>query len=253
MTADAVVRTLAGVTPEQLGRYVRGSRVAAAVVAVALVGLRVGYEFGVTEAHTPAWLAVTLLLAPIVLLSGAFVGFGIVLRPVMQPPPSALRVRGDAFVVPGSPVWLGRATMAWALLGTLFLESDPSTPLGLRVTLNAVAALLIGLAAIPLLRGPRIVVSPDGLTIRAGGSRRVRWDDLVQVPQRPLPLTVRSPKLALSIRRPGRLEPGWLLVPLEMLAVEPVFLGSVVEHYVEHPDRRAAIGTEAEYARLTGT
>ncbi|MEV4137658.1 hypothetical protein AB0J72_36485 [Dactylosporangium sp. NPDC049742] len=239
-------------TSEQLGRYVRGSRIAAGVVALVLVGLRVGYEFGVTEARTPTWLAVTLLLAPVVLLSGAFVGFGIVLRPVMQPPPAALRVRGDAFVVPGSPVWSGRATMAWALLGTLFLESDPSAPVELRVTLNAVAVLLIGLAAVPLLRGPRIVFSPDGLTIRAGGSRRVRWDDLVQVPQRPLPLTVRSPKLALSIRRPGRHEPGWLLVPLELLAVEPVFLGSVVEHYVEHPDRRAAIGTEAEYARLTG-
>ncbi|MET7423898.1 hypothetical protein [Dactylosporangium sp. NPDC005555] len=239
-------------TPEQLGRYVRGSRIAAAAVAVALVGLRVGYEFGVDEADTPVWLAVTLLLAPVVLLSGAFVGFGIALRPVMQPPPSALRVRGDAFVVPGSPVWLGRATMAWALLGTLFLDSDPATPPGLKITLNAVAVLLIGLAAVPLLRGPRIVVSPEGLTIRAGGRRRVRWDDLVRVPQRPLPLTVRSPKLALSIRRPGRHEPGWLLVPLEMLAVEPVFLGSVVEHYVEHPDRRAAIGTEAEYARLTG-
>ena len=171
----------------------------------------------------------------------------------MQPPPAALRVRGDAFVVPGSPVWLGRATMAWALLGTLFLESDPATPLGLRVTLNAVAAVLIALAAIPLLRGPRIVVSPDGLAIRAGGSRQVRGDDLVKVPQRPVPLTVRSPKLALSIRRPGRTEPGWLLVPLEMLAVEPVFLGSVVEHYVEHPDRRPRSGTEAEYARLTGT
>ncbi|GAA0723556.1 hypothetical protein Drose_09800 [Dactylosporangium roseum] len=239
-------------TPGRLDRYVLTSRVTAAAVASVLVALRAAYEFGVTPQRTPVWLTVTLLIAPVVLLSAAFIVFGIVFRPVHQPLPSALRIRGDAFVVPGSPVWLGRLSMGWALLGTLFLESDPSLPLGVRIAVNTGAGLFIAAAAIPLLRGPRIVVSPSGLAIRAGGRREVAWDDLVRVPATPLPLTVRSPKLALSIRRPGHPEPGWLLIPLELLAVEPVFLGSVVEHYVEHPDRRPAIGTREEYARLTG-
>lgn len=224
----------------------------AAAVALLIVALRVLYEFGVTPARTPVWAATALLLAPIVVLSAAFIAFGIVFRPI-HPPPAALRVRGDAFVVPGSPVLLGRLTMGWALLGTVFLEGDASVSPTTRAGINAGAALVIAGAALPLLRGPRIVVSPDGLNIRAGGHRVLGWDDLVRVPAKPLPLTVRGPKLALSIRRPGRAEPGWLLVPLDLLAVEPVFLGSVVEHYVEHPDRRPAIGTAEEYARLTGT
>jgi len=241
------------VTPGRLARYVRASKLSAAGVALLLVALRVTYEFGVNAQNTPVWLAVVLLLAPIVVLSGAFIAFGIVFRPVHQPPPSALKIRGDAFVVPGSPVLLGRLSMGWALVGTVLLESDPALPLSVRLVINGAAGVLIAGAAIPLLRGPRILVSPAGLAIRAGGRRQVAWDELVRVPATPLPLTVRSPKLALSIRRPGHLEPGWLLVPLEMLAVEPVFLGSVVEHYVEHPDRRPAIGTPEEYARLTGT
>jgi uncharacterized membrane protein YhdT len=241
------------VTPGRFSRYVFASKAAAVGVALLIVVLRVAYEFGVTRGTTPIWAAAALLFAPIFVLSAAFIVFGIVFRPIQNPPPAALRVRGDAFVVPGSPILLGRLTMGWALLGTIFLESDPAIAPGTRAAINAGAALFIAGAVLPLLRGPRIVVSPAGLNIRAGGRRVLSWDDLVRVPARPLPMTVRTPKLALSVRRPGRPEPGWLLVPLDLLAVEPVFLGSVVEHYVEHPDRRGAIGTAAEYARLTGT
>jgi len=228
------------------------SKAAAVGIALLIVVLRVVYEFAVTPGNTPLWAAAALLFAPVVVLSAAFIAFGIVFRPILHPPPTALRVRGDAFVVPGSPVLMGRLTMGWALLGTVFLESDPALSPATRFGINAGAALVIAGAALPLLRGPRIVVSPDGLNIRAGGRRVLAWDDLVKVPANPLPIPVRSPKLALSIRRPGRPEPGWLLVPLDLLAVEPVFLGTVVEHYVEHPDRRGAIGTAAEYTRLTG-
>nr|BFE62342.1 hypothetical protein GCM10020063_068680 [Dactylosporangium thailandense] len=239
-------------TPGRFGRYVMACKAAAVGVALLIVVLRVVYEFGVTPANTPAWAAAALLFAPVVVLSGAFIGFGIVFRPILHPPPAALRVRGDAFVVPGSPVLMGRLTMGWALLGTVFLESDPGLSPTTRFGINAGAFLVIAGAALPLLRGPRIVVTPAGLNIRAGGRRVLAWDDLVRVPANPLPIPVRAPKLALSIRRPGRPEPGWLLVPLELLAVEPVFLGTVVEHYVEHPDRRGAIGTKEEYTRLTG-
>lgn len=237
-------------TPRLLHRYVVASKATAVAVALLIVALRVVYEFAVTPGRTPLWLAAGLLFAPIVLLSGAFIAFGIVFRPALQP--SALRIRRGAFVVPGSPVLLGRMTMGWALLGTIFLESDRSLSPGVRLGINAGAALVIATAVLPLVRGPRIVVSPAGLSIRSGGRRKLGWDELVRVPAQPLPLTVRTPKLALSIRRPGRADPGWLLVPLQLLAVEPVFLGSVVEHYVEHPDRRPAIGTPEEYARLTG-
>jgi hypothetical protein len=98
--------------------------------------------------------------------------------------------------------------MGWALLGTVFLDSDRDLAPNTRLGINVGAGLLIAASVLPL---------------------------------------------ALSVRRPGRDEPGWLLVPLDLLAVEPVFLGSVVEHYVEHPDFRKAIGTREEYARLTGT
>ncbi|WP_432836909.1 hypothetical protein [Dactylosporangium sp. CA-092794] len=240
-------------TPGRLGRYVTACRATAAAVALLIVVLRVLYEFAVAPSNTPVWLAVMLLFAPIVVLSAAFLAFGIVFRPLQNPPPAALRVRGDAFVVPGSPILLGRLTMGWALLGTVFLESDPALSTTTRAGINTGAALVIAGAALPLFRGPRIVVTPAGLNIRAGGRRTLTWDDLIRVPATPLPLTVRAPKLALSIRRPGRSDPGWLLIPLELLAIEPVFLGSIVEHYVEHPDHRDAIGTPAEYARLTGT
>jgi hypothetical protein len=241
------------VTPGRLGRYVVASKVTAVSVALLIVALRVLYEFAVTPANVPVWAAVALLLAPVVVLSAAFIVFGIVFRPIHHPPPAALRIRGDAFVVPGSPVLLGRLTMGWALLGTVFLDSDRDLAPNTRLGINVGAGLLIAASVLPLLRGPRIVVTPTGLNIRAGGRRIVDWDDLVRVPANPLPITVRAPKLALSVRRPGRDEPGWLLVPLDLLAVEPVFLGSVVEHYVEHPDFRKAIGTREEYARLTGT
>ncbi|GGM13315.1 hypothetical protein ACFFX1_32265 [Dactylosporangium sucinum] len=237
-------------TPGQLDRHLLTSKLTAAAIALVLVALRVTYEFAVTPQNTPLWLAIALLLAPIVILAAAFIAFGIAFRSVAHP--LALRIRENAFVAPGSPVWQGRMAMGWALLGTLFLESDPALPLGVRIAINAVAALIIAAAAVPLLRGPRIIVSPSGLTIRAGGRRKVTWDELVRVPAAPLPLTVRSPKLALSIRRPGHPDPGWLLIPLELLAVEPVFLGTVVEHYVEHPANRPAIGTPEEYTRVTG-
>ncbi|WP_433058029.1 hypothetical protein [Dactylosporangium sp. CS-033363] len=239
-------------TPGRFGRYVMASKAAAVGVALLIVVLRVVYEFGVTPDNTPMWAAAALLFAPIVVLSTAFIVFGVVFRPIQFPRPAALRVRGDAFVVPGSPILLGRLTMGWALLGTIFLESDPALSPTTRLGINIGAALVIAGAILPLLRGPRIVVSPTGLNIRAGGRRVLAWDDLVPVPANPLPMTVRAPKLALSIRRPGRPEPGWLLIPLDLLAVEPVFLGSVVEHYVEHPDHRRAIGTPEEYTRLTG-
>jgi hypothetical protein len=104
------------------------------------------------------------------------------------------------------------------------------------------AVLAIAGSVLPPPRGPRIVVTPARLNIRATGGRRiVDWDDLVRVPANPLPITARAPKLAPSVRRPGRDDPGWLPVPL------------VVENYVEHPDHRRAIGTREEYTRLTGT
>ncbi|GAA4246144.1 hypothetical protein [Dactylosporangium darangshiense] len=239
-------------TPGRFERYVMASKATAAAVALVLVALRVLDEFGL-GAGTPVVLAVAAKLAPIFVLSAAFIAFGIVFRPLHSPPPAALRIRGGAFVVPGSPILMGRMTMGWALLGTVFLDSDPSLSPTTRLGVNAGAALVIAGAAWPLLRGPRLAVTPSGLNIRAGGRRVLRWDDLVRVPMNPLPLTVRGPKLALSIRRPGRDDPGWLLVPLDLLAVEPVFLGTVVEHYVENPERRPAIGTPEEYARLTGT
>ncbi|MGI5244279.1 hypothetical protein [Dactylosporangium sp. CA-139066] len=238
-------------TPARFDRYVLASKATAAGVALLLVALRVLDEFGVTPS-TPVVLAVAARLAPIFVLSAAFLVFGVVFRPIHRPPPAALRIRGGAFVAPGSPVLMGRMAMGWALLGTVFLDSDPSLSPTTRAGVNAGAALVIAGAAWPLLRGPRLAMTPAGLTIRAGGRRVLRWDDLVRVPAEPLPLTVRGPKLALSIRRPGRADPGWLLVPLDLLAVEPVFLGTVVEHYVENPERRPAIGTPEEYTRLTG-
>ncbi|GAA2353839.1 hypothetical protein [Dactylosporangium salmoneum] len=239
-------------TPGRFDRYVRVSKATAAAVALLIVALRVVDEFAVTPDNTPVWAAALFKLVPVVVLCTAFIVFGAVFRPLQQPPPSALRIRAGTFVVPGSPILMGRLAMGWALVGTIFLDSDPSLSPTTRLGVNAGAALVIAGAAWPLLRGPRIVFTPSGLSIRAGGRRRLAWDDLVPVPITPLPLTVRGPKLALSIRRPDRPEPGWLLVPLDLLAVEPVFLGTVVEHYVEHPDRRRAIGTPEEYARLTG-
>ncbi|MGC4896604.1 hypothetical protein [Micromonospora sp. DT31] len=58
-----------------------------------------------------------------------------------------------------------------------------------------------------------------------------------------LPLTVANPTL---MRRRGLV--GRPALPAD--GVEPRFLASVIDHYLAHPDHRAAIGTPDEYRRL---
>ena len=41
-------------------------------------------------------------------------------------------------------------------------------------------------------------------------------------------------------------------LPVGRVDVDPTFLTSVIRHYVEHPEHRAAIGTDTELARLQG-
>jgi hypothetical protein len=52
-----------------------------------------------------------------------------------------------------------------------------------------------------------------------------------------LDLLVRPPRAHLRFR-------------LAMLASDPAYLATVIRYYVEHPERRAGIGTVAEHERL---
>ncbi|MGW4154632.1 hypothetical protein ACWEDF_15920 [Micromonospora chersina] len=52
------------------------------------------------------------------------------------------------------------------------------------------------------------------------------------------------------VRRVGRWPRTGVLVPVRELTVAPALLAAAIQHYVIHPQHRAAIGTPAEYDRL---
>ncbi|MET7422975.1 hypothetical protein [Dactylosporangium sp. NPDC005555] len=123
------------------------------------------------------------------------------------------------------------------------LPSDPVL-LALFVGLVVVSA---GLAlACVWLPGPLVRLTAAGITVRGTVRRRdIGWDDLV--PGGPHPPLGRSMRL---LYRAGGEQPKRCDVPTQRLAVDPVFLATVVRHYAERSEHRTAIGTLGELERL---
>ena len=168
------------------------------------------------------------------------------------------------FVTPGSVSWRGPAAILLAWISgpaaTELVERAPDGD-GVRLvglsgqTALTVTMIVLCFAAAAFLlfaNRPRLVIDQAGLTIqRLAGTRRVRWDDLQ--PGGPPPPTKQGldSKITLYLRPPDpHTAPAQLKVPAGQLNVNPQFLAATIRHYVERPQRRHDIGTDAELTRL---
>ncbi|MEU1836369.1 hypothetical protein [Micromonospora chersina] len=101
-------------------------------------------------------------------------------------------------------------------------------------------------------RGLGVQIRPDGLRWRElAGSVSVPWDALAA--GRPLRPAARTRTLALTYARPELVRRRGLVFGHQLLSIDTVagwFVADAIRDYVTHPERRAAIGTQAEYDRL---
>ncbi|ADU08398.1 hypothetical protein ML5_2880 [Micromonospora sp. L5] len=177
----------------------------------------------------------------------------------------SMGTRPAALVVLPQDAAFASPVPAWRILLTLGLLGQTSTTVGayLRSTEAGIATkfdvvvallwlVLIALLVAAAWRGHSVRLSPDGVRMLGLlGSRTIPWEagprfEALSNDMRPpmrLPLTIANPAL---MRRRGLV--GRPAIPVD--GVQPRFLASVINHYVAHPDRRAAIGTPDEYRRL---
>lgn len=138
--------------------------------------------------------------------------------------------------------------------------TDRSAPAALVTGgLVMIGALTLSAVCMAVLSWPGLALelTPEGVRHRAGYlSGEVPWAALAQGPQRPAP---GDDWLALLVARPELVvRRGWALgldsatrvfLPLG-LDTHPWLLADAIRWYVEHPEHRAAIGTQAEHDRL---
>ena len=183
--------------------------------------------------------------------------------------PAAFRVvEGLGFVAPPSPAAGYQVTtnvLLFGLLGGMAVRQWTAPPGGDIRAVSAVFGVLISvmavaggcataLATVAALRGrPCVELTPGGVVLRELlGSRTIPWEALR--PGQPaglmdrwmLGLNVDRRELVTRRGRTSRL----FAVSLVQLWVDWRFLAAAVWFYVEHPDRRHALGTRAEHDRL---
>jgi hypothetical protein len=179
---------------------------------------------------------------------------------------------GVGFVVPANRAWgfaVAGQVLMWAhltgqVIGRWRDRAGPDASLAADDTLAAAYPVLIllltGLVAVTVvttLRGrPEVVLTPEALLVYGQFGRcRIPWVALRPglpergIGRRQLRLTLDRPELAVRqglgwgrARRPR--------IPLYYVRVHPWFLADAIRYYVERPERRAAVGTPAEYERL---
>jgi hypothetical protein len=118
--------------------------------------------------------------------------------------------------------------------------------------------LVLVATAVMVWRGLGMELTPTGVWWRGGPGRRlVPWESLAPGgPPRP---RTDAKRLSLAVVRPELvLQRGWTIglgnrqapaLPLQV-DVHPWFLADAIRWYAEHPEDRAAIGTQAEHDRL---
>ncbi|GAB3840779.1 PH domain-containing protein [Dactylosporangium cerinum] len=195
---------------------------------------------------------------PVVMLAGAGPTLALLWlgRRLLKSPATFQRsADGAAFVVPDGPVWPGNLACTLMLVAGMAVPYErapnseriqlPTDP-GFGIPLLAIGAVLATVAlAIIWLPAPSVRLTPTGITVRgAFRSRDLRWEDLVPGgPHPPGQWTMR-----LLYRTDGR-QKRFSLRTYRM-RVDGTFLATVVRHYAEQPEHRAAIGTQAELERL---
>ena len=111
---------------------------------------------------------------------------------------------------------------------------------------NTAASVLLAVCACAyvgaILAGrPRLELTANGVRLRGPWVRgAARWDELVPTHQ------ADQDSVTLQLNRPGRS----VKLPLLLVRVHALFVADAIRFYVDHPERRAAIGTQAEYDHL---
>jgi hypothetical protein len=253
----SVIRPPAGIGGDRL-------RVTAALVLAAACALTV-----FTERVPGSWLDFLLGPVPLLLaLSAAVTAVLAVRRPWQRPAllvwPGQGRLRvtaspGFGWFVAGEVLLLTGVTLPVVDRELFHGLGVPAGPF--RYPLVAIAVVQAVLAAVAILvivaavfQGrPRIDLTADGIEIRETlGRRTVPWAALMpgtparQPSARRMVLTVTRPEL---VRRRGLVRRA-LVLELVWLRVQPWFLTDVLRWYVDHPQERAALGTEAGNERL---
>lgn len=219
------------------------------------------------------WLYLVLHFAPALVSLAALVASGLESR--LRTEPAGFVVReGIGFVLPAnrafSYLFVGEVLMAGYLGSQLIMITRWTLPVDADVgfagsyaivailwLLLLIVAVLVALLVVVALRGrPRIELTPHAVFVaEVLGSQTVPWEalrpglSLRDVDRRKLTLAVDRPELVVrhgltwrSARRPR--------VDLQHVQVHSWFLADAIQFYVDHPGRRGAVGTRAEYERL---
>ena len=125
-----------------------------------------------------------------------------------------------------------------------------------RVTDSVLDLLLLALLAALFTAAWRdlgVRLRPDGLLDRQVlGSLFVPWEAF-EPGSPPVPGS-RNAELVFAYRRPELVRRRGIIIfsrrAIRVQNTDRAFLAAIIDHYVRHPDLRAAIGTEAELARL---
>ncbi|WP_212839972.1 hypothetical protein [Catellatospora sp. IY07-71] len=116
----------------------------------------------------------------------------------------------------------------------------------LVANLAGAASMSLVISIIPALR-PRLILTPAGLEGRGLGFPSASWDGITGAE-----LVEAGPRVGRGVRLtlvgPTRRE-RTETIP-RGFAVDYTFLTAAIRHYIDHPEHRTAIGTEAERQRL---
>jgi hypothetical protein len=107
--------------------------------------------------------------------------------------------------------------------------------------------------------GHGLVLTPTRVIVTVNGRKELAWDEIAEVAlygdasARVLGITAVDPARLASgtwaqINR--AFDPADVMLPAEQLVGDPEHALRLMTTYLEHPERRAAIGTEAELARV---
>ena len=243
-------------SPTQLRRAVHSLRWSAAWLGAAAFVLRLAVIFWWQPVawHMPSWLGlVTTLAVTLLAVAAPLAAYARLVRR-HRPLPRTFLIRSGspAYAVPPSP-WFGcYLVMGLAIAaGTVATvrTGDGGVDLAdvgwLPAVLVTEAVLMV--AIWPALRGPGLELTPEGIILREWRSgptgRTIPWDavmaESVPAPSHPA-WQVRLPLRPVHHGlRTVRLIVGWLWI-------DPMFLLGAIQHYAEHPEHRAAIGTPGE-------
>jgi hypothetical protein len=220
----------------------------------------------VSIAPTYFWLDMALRLGMVPLLLTSAVAM--VVRRRSGPPRFDVR-EGVGFAVPASRSFdyfvvfevvlcgllAGEAIRKWSTrpgLGGAFVVIHYTLASLMSVVTVPLVGLVISVVVVALRARPRVELTPQAVRVReALGSRTVPWEALrpgLPVPGGWLSVTLTVDRRDLVVRR--GLVWGRPRIEVAFVRVHPWVLADAIRYYVDHPDRRAAIGTHAEHDRL---